>query len=201
MGALLAATSHARLTHIPYKGSAPAISDLLSKEVDSVILTVAAVDKLVDAGSLRALAVSSTQRVRALPAVPTLAESGFNGMSDTGWFAVFVPAKTPRCTPVGVAGPGRRGRGGPDEDAGTRPRAGGQHDGRRAHHLTTLVRFGRVDPEQDEDRPAVIPTRRPRCRSGLQAAALRRVHCPTLLLLSRRFRRERLVHHATRVLT
>lgn len=88
MGALLAATSHARLTHIPYKGSSPATTDLMGNQVDTVILTVAAVDKLVDAGNLRGLAVT-------LPTVPTLAESGFPGVSDMGWFAVFVSAKTP----------------------------------------------------------------------------------------------------------
>ncbi|MEO8057021.1 MAG: tripartite tricarboxylate transporter substrate binding protein [Burkholderiales bacterium] len=95
MGAMLAASSRAQLTHVPYKGSSPATTDLLGNQVDSVILTVAAIDKLVDAGKLRALAVSSKARVSALPTVPTLAESGFTGMSDTGWFAVFAPTKTP----------------------------------------------------------------------------------------------------------
>lgn len=95
MGAMLTASSGARLTHVPYKGSSPATTDLMGNQVDSVILTVAAVDKLVDAGKLRALAVSSKARVSALPTVPTLSESGFTGMSDTGWFAVFASAKTP----------------------------------------------------------------------------------------------------------
>ncbi|MEP7295797.1 MAG: tripartite tricarboxylate transporter substrate binding protein [Burkholderiales bacterium] len=94
LGAMLAATSLARLTHVPYKGSSPATTDLLGNQVDSVVLTVAAVDKLVEAGKLRALAVSSKARVSALPTVPTLSEAGFTVMSDTGWFAVFVPAKT-----------------------------------------------------------------------------------------------------------
>jgi len=95
MGALLASTSHAQLTHVPYKGSSPATTDLMGHQVDSVILTVAAIDKLVDSGHLRALAVSSAQRVQALPTVPTLSESGFPGMADMGWFAVFAPTPVP----------------------------------------------------------------------------------------------------------
>jgi tripartite-type tricarboxylate transporter receptor subunit TctC len=95
LGEIVAADTKARLLHIPYKGSAPATTDLVGGHVDSAILTIAALQPLVAKGTLRVLAVSSKTRVPAMPNVPTLTESGHTGLADTGWFAVFVPSKTP----------------------------------------------------------------------------------------------------------
>lgn len=95
LGQVIASRTHAQLAHVPYKGSAPAITDLLGHHVDSVILTAAAIAGQAASGSLRALAVSSKQRLAALPGVPTLAEAGLAGLGDTGWFSLFMPAKAP----------------------------------------------------------------------------------------------------------
>lgn len=95
LGQVLASRTHAQLVHVPYKGSAPAITDLLGHHVDSVILTAAAIGAHVASGQLRALAVSSKARLAALPGVPTFSESGVAGLADTGWFSLFVPAKAP----------------------------------------------------------------------------------------------------------
>ncbi|MGY2907891.1 Bug family tripartite tricarboxylate transporter substrate binding protein [Bradyrhizobium sp. URHC0002] len=95
MGALLATQRGLRLVHVPYKGSAPAVTDLIGGTIDSVFLTVAAVSSYVEAKQLRALAVTGTQRVSLLPDVPTFQEAGVGGLENDGWFAVFAPAGTP----------------------------------------------------------------------------------------------------------
>jgi tripartite-type tricarboxylate transporter receptor subunit TctC len=95
LGEIIAANMQARLLHVPYKGSAPATTDLVGGHVDSAILTAAAVQPFVASGTLRALAVSSKSRMPAMPDVPTFAEAGHGGLADTGWFAVFAPSKAP----------------------------------------------------------------------------------------------------------
>ncbi|MDF3811008.1 MULTISPECIES: tripartite tricarboxylate transporter substrate binding protein [Rhodopseudomonas] len=98
MGSLLGAERGLRLVHVPYKGSAPAVTDLLSGNIDSVFLTVAAINSFVEAGQARALAVTGTQRVATLPDVPTFKERGVAGFDNAGWFAVFAPAGVPEVT-------------------------------------------------------------------------------------------------------
>ncbi|MBD9663301.1 tripartite tricarboxylate transporter substrate binding protein [Variovorax sp. Varisp85] len=95
MGALLAARTNARLQHVPYKGSSPAITELLGGHIDSVFLTVAALSSHVEDKEVRALAVTGARRVQTLPDVPTFKEAGVSGFEDSGWFAVFAPAGTP----------------------------------------------------------------------------------------------------------
>jgi len=95
MGALLAAQRGLRLVHVPYRGSSPAVTDLIGGTLDSVFLTVAAVSSYVEAKQLRALAVTGTQRVSLIPDVPTFQEVGVGGLENDGWFAVFAPAGTP----------------------------------------------------------------------------------------------------------
>jgi tripartite-type tricarboxylate transporter receptor subunit TctC len=95
MGALLAAQSGARLVHIPYRGSAPAVTDLLSGQISSVFLTVAAISSYLDSRHVRALAVTGRERVAALPDVPTFAECGVAGLENPGWFAIFALANLP----------------------------------------------------------------------------------------------------------
>lgn len=95
MGEVLAESAGVELLHVPYKGSAPAITDLLGGQVDAVFLTVAAVEAMVAAGSIRPLAVTGSRRVRSLPAVPTFEELSVRDMGNAGWFAVFAPVGTP----------------------------------------------------------------------------------------------------------
>lgn len=98
LGALLAARTNARLLHVPYKGSSPAITELLGNHIDSVFLTVAALSSHVEDKEVRALAVTGPRRVQTLPDVPTFKEAGVPGLEDSGWFAVFAPTGAP--TPV-----------------------------------------------------------------------------------------------------
>lgn len=83
------------ITHIPYRGSGPAVQDLLGGQVDLFITTPAGVVSQVQAGKLKALAVTSKQRLPSLPKVPTAAESGLNGYELDSWFALYAPTGTP----------------------------------------------------------------------------------------------------------
>ena len=83
------------LQHVPYKGSAPAMLDLVSGRVQVMFDNTPNVMPHVQAGRLRALAVTSAQRLSLLPKLPTLAESGLAGFSERVWFGVVAPAGTP----------------------------------------------------------------------------------------------------------
>jgi len=85
-----------KITDIHYRGSAPAITDLLSGQVQMYFDTVVTAMPQIRAGKLRALAVSVEERSPLLPEVPTFRESGYPGMTQRGWFGVFAPAATPR---------------------------------------------------------------------------------------------------------
>jgi tripartite-type tricarboxylate transporter receptor subunit TctC len=84
------------LAHIPYKGSAPLATDLLGGQVTMSFDTVTPVLPHIQAGKLRALAVTTAKRSAALPDVPTLDEAGLNGFDIGTWFGVLVPAATPK---------------------------------------------------------------------------------------------------------
>jgi tripartite-type tricarboxylate transporter receptor subunit TctC len=83
------------LMHVPYQGSAPAISDLLGGQIQAMFDPIQATLSHVKAGKLRMLGVSSSKRSAALPDVPTIAEAGVPGFETTAWWAVFAPAATP----------------------------------------------------------------------------------------------------------
>lgn len=85
-----------RMLHVPYKGAAPAITDTLAGHVNLGFHNMLDVLPHIRAGTLRALAVTSPQRARAMPDTPTIAESGVPGYSAEVWFGVFAPAGTPR---------------------------------------------------------------------------------------------------------
>jgi tripartite-type tricarboxylate transporter receptor subunit TctC len=84
------------IVHVPYKGSAPAIADLIGGQVQLMYDTVASALPHIKAGKLRPLAVATPTRAPALPEVPTIAESALPGFEVTSWFGALVPVKTPR---------------------------------------------------------------------------------------------------------
>jgi len=85
----------ARMTHIPYKGSAPAVTATLGGQVSVLFGTMADVVAHIRADKLRALAVTSARRIPSLPDVPTMIEAGVPGFEATAWFGVFAPAAVP----------------------------------------------------------------------------------------------------------
>ena len=94
-GELLAQQTGARFIHVPYKGDTPALQDTLAEQVQFMFAPVAAALPHVQSGKLRALAVTSAQRLKPLPAVPTMGEAGIKDFVVEQWQAVFAPAKTP----------------------------------------------------------------------------------------------------------
>jgi len=95
---LLGFKSGVKFTHIPYKGSGPAIQDVIGGQVDMMFDTTVVAAPHVQSGKLRAIAVTSPKRLASMPDVPTVAESGINGLEDfqvQSWQAIFVPAGTP----------------------------------------------------------------------------------------------------------
>lgn len=84
-----------KMLHVPYKGSGPAMTDLIGGRVDSMIETAPASQSYIKAGKLRALAVASANHVPTLPNVPTATEGGLKGFEVTSMFGIAAPAKTP----------------------------------------------------------------------------------------------------------
>ncbi|HQY28038.1 MAG TPA: tripartite tricarboxylate transporter substrate binding protein [Burkholderiaceae bacterium] len=84
------------MTHIPYRGSAPAIADLLAGQVQLMFDNLPSAMPHIRAGKLRALAVTSAKRAAALPDVPTVAEAGVPGYEASSWFGLVAPAGTPK---------------------------------------------------------------------------------------------------------
>ncbi len=94
-GLVLAAATGAKLEHVPYKGSAQAITDLLAGHVESVFLTTSALDAMTRQGKIRLLAVSGEKRTQLLPDVPTFKEQGVPQLEFNGWFGLLGPKGTP----------------------------------------------------------------------------------------------------------
>jgi tripartite-type tricarboxylate transporter receptor subunit TctC len=85
-----------RITHVPYKGSTPAITDTMSGQVQLTFTGIPSVMTQMKAGRLRPIGVTSLKRTAALPEVPTIAESGVPGYEVNPWFGVLLPARTPQ---------------------------------------------------------------------------------------------------------
>lgn len=94
-GELLAQQTGSRLIHVPYKGDSPAVQDTLGEQVNFMFAPAAAALPHVQSGRLRALAVTSAARLKALPDVPTMGEAGIKDFVVEQWQAVFAPAGTP----------------------------------------------------------------------------------------------------------
>jgi len=95
-GAMLEQQGGVKMVHVPYKGTGPALQDLLGGQVDLTFGTAPPFMPHVQSGKLRVLAVTGTQRLPSLPDAPTTAEAGYAGVNATSWFAVFAPAATPK---------------------------------------------------------------------------------------------------------
>jgi tripartite-type tricarboxylate transporter receptor subunit TctC len=95
-GELFKRLAKVEMTHIPYRGGAPALNDLIPGRVDVIFDNMPTVLSHVKAGSLRGIAVTTRERVAVVPDVPTIAESGVPGFDVMSWFAFFVPARTPQ---------------------------------------------------------------------------------------------------------
>jgi tripartite-type tricarboxylate transporter receptor subunit TctC len=95
-GELFQALAGVKLTHIAYRGEAPAINDLIGGQIPLMFANLSAIVGNVRAGQVRALGVTSARRAPAIPEVPTLAESGLPGFEAATWFALVAPAGTPR---------------------------------------------------------------------------------------------------------
>ena len=83
-------------THVPYKGAAPAITDLLAEQIDLAFLNAPPLLQHIQSGKLRALAVTTLKRARQLPDVPTLDELGLRGFDVATWYGITAPAATPK---------------------------------------------------------------------------------------------------------
>ena len=95
-GELLRQQTGVELTHIPYKGAAPLLNDLLGGQVDSAFVDVTSAYPYLTSGKFKILGITGTQRYKAIPNVPTFAEQGLPGFEPSGWFALFLPANAPK---------------------------------------------------------------------------------------------------------
>lgn len=94
-GEMLSRTAGIKLMHVPYKGAAPAMTDLMGRQIDLYFSSMGAGVGQIKGGKLRALAVTGLQRSPILPDVPTVAESGYKNFDASGWYGVLAPAGTP----------------------------------------------------------------------------------------------------------
>ncbi|MEJ8847447.1 tripartite tricarboxylate transporter substrate binding protein [Variovorax rhizosphaerae] len=95
-GELFKLRTDVAMAHIPYRGGGPAVTDVMGGQVPLLWVSIPAAAQFVKAGKLKALAVSTTRRSAAFPDVPTMQEAGVPDFDVDSWYAVFVPAKTPR---------------------------------------------------------------------------------------------------------
>jgi len=95
-GELFASMAKVDMLHVPYKGSGPAVTDLLGGQVDYMFDSITSAAPHIASGKLRAIGVTTLKRSSALPNVPTIAEAGLPGYELSPWFAVYMPSGTPQ---------------------------------------------------------------------------------------------------------
>jgi len=92
---LISSLGGAKMVHVPYKGTAPAVVAMVSGEIDLMVADLSAVAGHAKAGKLKMIAAAGSRRAAAAPELPTVAESGLKGYAVDAWFGIVVPAKTP----------------------------------------------------------------------------------------------------------
>ena len=92
---LFAKVTGAKITHVPYKGTAPALNDIISSHVDFIFMELASAIRLHQGGKARILAVATKERIADLSDIPTLEEAGLKGFESGTWNAISAPPKTP----------------------------------------------------------------------------------------------------------
>jgi tripartite-type tricarboxylate transporter receptor subunit TctC len=103
-GEMFKAAAGIDMQHVPYRGSAPALTDLIAGQIPIMFDPLQSVLSNIQAGKIRPLALSSKTRSSVLPNVPTVAESGYPGFETTAWWAVFAPARLPADTTAALSG-------------------------------------------------------------------------------------------------
>jgi tripartite-type tricarboxylate transporter receptor subunit TctC len=93
--ALFETVTGSKLVHVPYKGTAPALNDIIASHVDMIFMELASAIKLHESGRARILAVATSKRIENLPGIPTLDEAGLKGFESGTWNAIAAPPKTP----------------------------------------------------------------------------------------------------------
>jgi len=96
VGAVLAFTAGIDLMHVPFKSGPQGITAVVARDVDAIFYTSTAAMPLLQAGKVKALAVSTAERTQDMPDVPTISESGYPGFDFAGWLVLCAPAKTPQ---------------------------------------------------------------------------------------------------------
>jgi tripartite-type tricarboxylate transporter receptor subunit TctC len=86
----------AKAQHVPYRGSVPALTDVIAGQIPIMIVDLAVAIPAINEGKVKIYGVTSTERIKAMPDVPTIAEAGGPGYGGTPWFSVVAPAGTPR---------------------------------------------------------------------------------------------------------
>jgi tripartite-type tricarboxylate transporter receptor subunit TctC len=95
LGVMFNAATGSKLEHIPYRGAAPAMQDLMSGQISLVFTSLPSVASAIRSGTLRGIAVTSAQRSQSFAQIPTIAEAGYKDFDVSPWFGLFAPAKTP----------------------------------------------------------------------------------------------------------
>lgn len=95
LGVMFNAATGSKLEHIPYRGAAPAMQDLMSGQISLVFTSLPSVASSIRSGTLRGIAVTSAQRSQSFAQIPTIAEAGYKDFDVSPWFGLFAPAKTP----------------------------------------------------------------------------------------------------------
>ena len=93
---LINSTMGTQIVHVPYKGTAPSVTDMIAGQIDMMVADLSAVAPHVKSGKLRMIATAGSKRTRGAPELPTVAESGYPGYAIDAWFGIIAPAKTPQ---------------------------------------------------------------------------------------------------------